>query len=117
MCQRETLLAYALAEGERTAGPLFAQEWRYAMEQAINDVEQALRMSGKDPWSDDIKASDEFLTPLFQQFYAILQRPNLMSKTNVHVLAKHVPLPAIDAEIVQVLDAILEVAQRARPVE
>lgn len=117
VCQRETLLAYASAEGERTAGPLFAQEWRYAMEQAINDVEQALRMLGKDPWSDDIKASDDFLTPLFQRFYAILQRPNLMSKTNFHMLAKHVPLPAIDAEIVQVLDAILEVAQRARPVE
>lgn len=26
VCQRETLLAYALAEGERTAGLLFAQE-------------------------------------------------------------------------------------------
>ncbi len=116
LCQRETLLAYASAEGEKAiGGPIFGLEWQRAMEQALQEVEQALHTLGKVPWSDDIKASDEFLTPLFKRFYEILKRPNVMNKTNFHVLAKYLAPEAIDREIVQVLDEILETAQAAKP--
>ncbi len=118
LCQRETLLAYAASEGEKIrGGPLFRSEWQNAMEQAIQEIEQALRTLGKDPWSDDIKASDEFLTPLFARFYKILELPNVMKKTNFHLLAEHISREMIDQEIVQVLDTILEVARRAKHTE
>lgn len=113
LCQHETLLAYARSEGERVDGPLFGSQWQNVMEQAIREIEQALRTLGKNPWSDDIKASDEFLTPLFKRFYEILNRPNVMNKTNFHVLAQHISAEAIDREVIQVLDSILEVARNA----
>lgn len=113
LCQRETLLRFAEDQGRRE-GPLFAELWCNAMEKAIKQVEGALRTLGKDPWSADIKASDEFLGPLFEQFYKSLKFPNLMSKTDYHALAAFVPADAIDPEIKQVLDAIVEVAQKAK---
>lgn len=115
LCQRETLLRFASAQGERMIGPLFAPSWKKAMQQAISEVEQALQTLGKNPWSDTIKASEEFFTPLFKRFYEILEIPNLMNKTNFHKLAEHIAADAIDDEIRRVLDKILEVAQSAKP--
>ncbi|ABU57206.1 AAA family ATPase [Roseiflexus castenholzii] len=115
LCQRETLLTFAVSKGEESEGALFTASWRDAMAQAIQEIEQALRLLGKDPWGPDIKASDEFLTPLFQRFFQIRDRPNEMNKTNFHVLAAFVSPEAIDDEIRRALDAIGEVAQMARP--
>ncbi len=115
ICHREALLAYAASEGEKIGGIQSAREWRATMEKAIQEVEQALYTLGKDAWSDDIKASDEFLVPLFQRFFAMLRHPNLMNKTNFHILAQYVPLEAVDQEVIQVLDSIVDVARRARP--
>jgi len=115
LCQRETLLAYAEEQGRRQQGELFGATWRTAMENAIRQVEGALRTLSKDPWSADIKASDEFLDPLFGRFYESLKLPNLMSKTDFHALAAFVPANAIDPEIGQALEAIVAVASRARP--
>lgn len=115
LCQRETLLAYAEKEGRQQGGELFASPWREAMSRAIEQVEQALNTLGKDPWGPDIKASDEFLTPLFQQFYKNIKRPNEMSKTNFHVLAEFVSPDNIDKEIEQLLQKIYETAERANP--
>jgi len=115
LCQRETLLAYAEAEGRKQEGALFAQRWRQFMEEAIQEVEQALKTLGRDPWGTDIKASEEFLEPLFKRFYEKLGLPNKMSKTNYHILAEFVPPEAVGPEILQKLDAIWETAQRATP--
>ena len=38
-----------------------------------------------------------------------------MRKTNYHSLVKYLPPDQIDSEVVQVLDAILEVANEAAP--
>jgi hypothetical protein len=115
LCQRETLLAYAEAEGRQQEGELFTKRWRDAMEEAIQRVEEALRTLGKDPWGGDVKASDDFLDPLFRHFYAKLNLPNLMRKTDYHVLAAFVAAEALDAEIGQALDAIVDVAKAAKP--
>lgn len=115
LCRRETLLSFAASKGEEYEGALFTGRWRDAMAQAIQEIEHALRLLGKDPWGGDIKAGDDFLTPLFQRFFQILDRPNEMNKTNFHVLAAFVPPEAIDDEIRQVLDAISDVAKLARP--
>jgi hypothetical protein len=115
LCQRETLLAFAEERGRKYVGALFASAWRDTMEKAIQEVEHALQTLGKEAWSADIKASDEFLTPLFKQFYRALGLPNEMSKTNYHLLADFVPQAAIDDEIRQALDAIRDTARRASP--
>ncbi|OGA19787.1 MAG: AAA family ATPase [Betaproteobacteria bacterium RIFCSPLOWO2_02_FULL_63_19] len=114
LCQRETLLAYAEEHGRRQQGDLFGAAWRKAMDEAIQQVENALRTLGKDPWSADIKASDEFLDPLFKQFYKTFDLPDFMSKTDYHALAAFVSAGAIDPEIGQALDAIVAAASAAK---
>lgn len=116
LCQREVLLRFAEDQGRRRGGgELFGVQWRKTMEKAIEHVEGALRTLGKDPWSADIKASEDFLEPLFKQFYQSLNLPNLMSKTDYHVLAAFVPANAIDPQIKDVLDAIVVTANAAKP--
>ncbi|MHA2643041.1 MAG: AAA family ATPase [bacterium JZ-2024 1] len=113
ICQPQTLLAFAEHLGRKQQGDLFSEEWRRKMENAITEVERALETLGKNPWSKDIKASEEFLEPVFNRFYESLGLPNYMKKTNYHVLADFVPANEIDQEIGQVLDAIIEVARNA----
>lgn len=53
------------------------------MRKSIDEIESALKTLGKgSPWSADIKASDDFLTPLFETYFSTLDLPNLMAKKN-----------------------------------
>lgn len=116
LCQPEVLLAWAADAGAAGQGPLFAGHWRTIMQEEIDKLTAALQVARRpSPWSEDIKASDEFLDPLFANFYQRLGLPNLMRKTDYHVLAGFVPVEALDPEIGQVLDRIVETAQAARP--
>ncbi|MEA2601967.1 MAG: hypothetical protein QOF89_2959 [Acidobacteriota bacterium] len=118
LCSRETLLAWAQAAGELNGGgPIFSLSWRRQMEDSIAQVENALTVLGRSPWSPDTKVSDEFLGPLFEHFFKALGLPNLMRKTDYHALARYVPAETLDPEVGQVLDRILEVCRRARPLE
>jgi ABC-type arginine transport system ATPase subunit len=114
LCQRPTLLAFAEAQGREQAGDLFAARSRTAMEEAIEEISDALRALGKsDPWSADLKASDEFLDPVFKRFYEKLGLPHLTQKTDYHTLAPFVSIEDLDPEIKEKLDAIVDVAQQA----
>jgi hypothetical protein len=116
LCQRETLLLWAQGTAERQIGPLFRNSWQPAMEESIRQIESAMVTLGKgSPWSPDTKVSDEFLDPLFDQFFRVLGLPNLMRKTDYHDLAHHVPRSLIDPEVTEVLDDILRVYESARP--
>lgn len=125
LCQPETLLAYAEASGREQApapGPLFeaqeSEKWRKAMQESIEDfVPRAFLHDPSGSWWRDTKASDHFLDPLFAAFFEKLKLPNLMPKTDYHVLARHVPREMIDPEIRDVLDAIVEVANAAHPAQ
>jgi hypothetical protein len=66
------------------------------------------------PWSPETKVSDDFLDPLFDDFFQALKLPNLMRKTDYHILAGYVPPGLIDSEVGQVLDGILEVCRSAQ---
>lgn len=116
LCYPETLLAYAEALGKKEQGELFAANWRKTMQDAIRDIETALAALGKpSPWSHDGKASDDFLDPLFHNFFQKLGLPNLMRKSDYFQLAPFVPAPLLDAEIGQKLDAIAATAAAAKP--
>ncbi len=116
LCQRETLLAFALAKGREQGGNLIGEAWRNTMSETIADIEAALSSLGKpSPWGPDIKASDEFLDPLFAKFYSKLGLPNLMRKTDYQTLAPFVSAKALEEEIREKLDLIVETAARAKP--
>jgi hypothetical protein len=118
LCQPATLMTWAEHEGtQRTGGPLFAVGWRNAMHDAIADIEKALRDLGKMDNPDDFKASEEFLAPVFANFFRRLGLPNLMNKSDYYELAQFVPPAALKGEVEDVLTAIADVAARARPRE
>jgi hypothetical protein len=117
LCMEDVLMAYArhdqpndlfgLAEGDRR---------EQAMRESIDEVSEALKILGKlDPWSPDIKASDDFLDPLFERYFKKLELPNLLRKTDYHVLANLVPPDKIDHDVVEKLNAIVVMAKKAAP--
>lgn len=83
-----------------------------AMNQAVSRVTEAIETMGKESaWSDDIKASDDFLVPFFRSYYKMLDLPNIIEKSSFHKLAKHVPASKIDSEVIEKLDVIGETAK------
>ena len=125
LCDRETLEAYAQQTGEESvAGPLFsgaeAEKRVQAMRDSIGEMEAALRTLGKgSPWDPTLKASDDFLTPLFQNYFRKLGIPNLMAKKDFYELASFIPRNKIDPEIREKLASIVteQMAARPRPTE
>ena len=113
LCQKEVLMAWAQAEGERRGA---ATQLVSTMEEAIDEIEKALTTLRKgSPWSPDTKVSDDFLDPLFESFFKKLGLENLMRKTNYHTLVQYVHADQIDPEVSEVLDGILEIANQAKP--
>lgn len=119
LCIEEVLLDYAK---EGNAVDLFeAAEAGIrveTMKECIEELVSARRVQRKpSPWSDDVKSSDEFLDPLFENYFERLNLPNIMRKTNYHKLAELVQQRLIGKEIMDKLDLIVVVAGKARPEE
>lgn len=116
------LLAYARRFAADRYGDLFATaeagRSTDAMSAAIDELTKALATLGRPvPFGPDIKASDDFLDPLFRNFFARLGLPEAtMRKTDYHTLAPFLDKPSVPAEVIEKLDAIAEVAAAARPV-
>lgn len=122
LCYRETLEAFALTTTEQLdlPGPLFSQAEREArltaMRAAIGEIEGALETLGKgSPWSPTAKVSDDFLTPVFENYFRRLGLPNIMLKKNFHELARFVPRERLDPEVKEKLDMIVRATNAARP--
>ncbi|MBN1920384.1 MAG: AAA family ATPase [Anaerolineae bacterium] len=124
LCYPEILLAYAdQSSMEEPAGPLFASlivekqsRHRATMQSCIADLVPPLAMRDRNyRWWHDVKASDEFLDPLFEMYFDKLGLPNLMRKSDYHTLADLVPIEMIADEIKSKLDMIQAVAERANP--
>ena len=122
LCSQRTLEAYVRASVDEDfrSQPLFTaselDRRLSAMCEAIGEVRTAMETLGRgSPWSEDAKVSDDFLTPLFQRYFQKLGLPNLLNKRDFYELAEYVPEDEIDPEITEKLDAIVQVAQEARP--
>jgi hypothetical protein len=115
LCKRDVLVRWAKQYAEiEGGGPLFVAQYVNKMEESISKVESAMQTLGKgSPWSHDTKVTDDFLNPLFSEFFKGLGIPNLFQKTDYHVLASLVRPEDIDAEVVTVLDKIAEVSSQA----
>jgi ABC-type cobalamin transport system ATPase subunit len=122
LCQPETLYAYA--ESLATDGPDElsgkAVELRSFMQECVaeNAVPAMIRDPNDPRWAT-LKASDEFLKPVFDAFFAKLTLPNRivrgMAKADYHRLVPFIRTEDIDPEVTGILDAIQAVSQRANP--
>jgi len=118
LLQHEVLISYA--RGKPKSDDLIdlgeADERQRAMEEAIGKISEFLQYQNKpDPWSSDIKATDDFLDPLFEAYYKRLGQPNIMRKANYHILTALVTKDRIDQEIAAKLDLVVAVAEKAKP--
>ena len=116
-CTEEVLLAWVRSHDQPDGlfGLAETDKHERAMSESIGEVTDALKtLRSLDPWSSDIKATDDFLEPLFQRFFKKLELPLTFRKSDYHVLAKLVPKDDIDPEITEKLDAIVEVADRVQ---
>jgi hypothetical protein len=101
-CTEDVLLAYARHDQtDDLFGMAEAGRREQAMREAIAEVSSALRTLGKgDPWSADIKSSDEFLDPLFKKFFEKLALPLQLRKSEYHILAspvrRHIDIAAME---------------------
>jgi predicted ATPase len=116
-CTEEVLMAYAAQDvPEDLFGTAERDQRRHAIREAIMEVSVALETLNKpDPWSSDIKATDDFLDPLFKKFFKKRGLPLELRKSDYHVLAGLLPAEKIDPEIVEKLDAIVATVAQARP--
>jgi hypothetical protein len=119
LCFESVLLDYARHDQpDDLFGRAEAGRREQIMRECIREVTAALETLGRpDPWSADVKASDDFLSPLFERFFQKLALPNLLRKTDYYVLASLVPAEKIDSEVIAKLDGIVEVAGKAKPKE
>ena len=102
--------AKACVMGEHCSPPNGGHTWRSA---STRLSVRSNTLGGPSPWGPDIKASDDFLDPLFKRFYEQANSPALIRKTDYHRLADFLKPEDIDPEIIEKLDAIVDAAQRA----
>jgi Fe-S cluster assembly ATPase SufC len=118
LCYPEALEAYARASAqEDEPGPLFAASEAdrrvEVMQQCIEKLVPPVALRDRnDRWWREVKASDDFLDRVFEDYFATLGLPNLMRKNGYYVLAKCVPQDLIGPEVTEILDAILAVANQ-----
>jgi ABC-type taurine transport system ATPase subunit len=115
-CTEEVLLAYArYDQPDDLFGRAESVHRERAMREAIAEVTEALRTLDKpEPWSSEVKATDEFLDPLFKKFFQKLALPLQLRKSDYYVLASLVPREKLDGEIAEKLDALVAVAEKAK---
>ena len=116
-----TLDAYArMTAKEEALGPLFEpdleRERSEVMRAAIEKVATAAETLGRgNIWEPSIKASEEVLIPVLQQFFSLAGKQRTIRKRDLHQLIDQVPDNELDVEIVEKLDRIAAVANSADP--
>ncbi len=98
---------FAKAERERRLDALNA---------CIEELETALRVARRpEPWGSDVKVTDDFLDPLFENYFQRLGTPQQIYKRDYHGLADAIAIEDIDPEVPDRLDDLRQVASSARP--
>lgn len=86
-----------------------------AMNLAYEEVIKALKTFGKDTQlPNDLKVSDDFMEPLFRIYSQKMNIPLILRKSEFYKLVKYIPKNNFDKEIIEKLDLIFKVAQKAK---
>jgi len=113
----DVLLSYARGETPKDLfGPAEQVRREQAMREAIEELSKALEtFKEADPWSPDIKATDDVLDPIFRIYFKKLDLPLTFRKGDYHRLVELLPADGVDPEVTEKLDAIVAVGQSASP--
>lgn len=115
-CMEEVLLAYGRHDlPDDLFGRAESQLREEKMAEAIAEVTKLLEIDELDPWSHDVKASDQVLDRVFRLFFKKLGLPLQLRKSGYHILAGLVPREKLDPEITEKLDSIVASAKKAQP--
>lgn len=117
-CTEQVLLAYARHDLPYDLfGLAEANRREQAMQKAIAETSQYLSRfrRGTTPWAAETKVTDDFLDPLFEEYFEQLGINNVFRKTSYYELVQFIEPEAIDPEVRQKLEKIVEVAGQARP--
>lgn len=88
------------------------------LQHCIDELVTALRVARRpDPWGTEIKVTDEFLDPLFENYFQRLGTPQQIYERDYHGLASVIQVQQIDPEVTAQLDALLAAVGHARAVE
>jgi hypothetical protein len=119
LCRESVLIAYARHDQpDDLFGQAEAERRTQFMRECIQEVTAALQtLNRPGPWSDEVKASDDFLGPVFELYFRKLGLPNLLRKTDYHVLAGLLKADEVDEEVLNKLDGIVKIANAAKPRE
>lgn len=117
LCYPEVLTAYARHNlPDDLFGQAEADSRAKIMDELIRKRIPPIALENRtDRWWYNTKATDDFLDPLFQDYFNRLGLPNDMRKRDYHQLVRFMPRELIDHEVVTVLDAIAETARQATP--
>lgn len=119
LCTEKTLENFALRSGRKEdEGTLFegpeASRRIQCMKDSIMKVARAMKtLREESPWDANTKVSDDFLPPLFKEYYSRLGAPNLMAKKSFYELARFIPKEEIDAEVGEKLEMIAKTHEEA----
>ncbi len=115
-CMESVLLAYARHDlPDDMFAKVESEKREQVMREAIADVTKLLEIDDLDPWSADVKASEQVLERVFRVYFKKLELPLQLRKSDYHILAGLVPKEKLDPEISAKLDAIVTVAEKAKP--
>jgi predicted ATPase len=91
-----------------------SQRRQDAMQDAIAEIEQALKTLGEDLWSPDRKASEQVLPQILKRYSDKVQDIRVPEKGSYYTLIEHQHPNDIAPEVISVLDSIHDVASRAK---
>lgn len=116
LSSRDLLLRFAGGmEPDDLVGRALKEQRAAAMGQALDEVEGALRVLGRNAWSHDTKVSEDFLPAVFAKFFEKLGADDRIAKSDFHVLTDFLEPQDIDDEVKQCLDALLAQAATTSP--
>ncbi|MBD3823132.1 MAG: AAA family ATPase [Epsilonproteobacteria bacterium] len=121
-CFPEVLISWAKGSGDNDDLLLFGESSKReeAMRQTIQEFEQAFKITndGQLPWNENVKASEEVIEKLLNNYFLKMELPKgSLSKGRYYEIADFLDVKKIDQEIIDALEKIWEVSQKAVPIQ
>jgi ABC-type arginine transport system ATPase subunit len=115
LCFPYVLEAYI--RGFSEAPDLFAEDRVETLKAEITKITDALKVLKKPaPWGPDIKTTDDFLDPVFENYSQARGLPqSYFKKKSYHELVEFLRPDDIDPEVVEKLNLIYQTSQKAKP--